>query len=190
MDGQGYDVTMRMWLPSSMYHIVLTSEPIPVGQHRVLSGQKVFINDPALLGLPGFSKSKDKERKLAVQLNVRIGDSDVALDILASTALFGADPGSERSPGTFRVGAPALHVVPASPENLNGCAPHTPQPTLEGAVLVVNRGKFFNPVGVAGVLSMSSRNLHFHGKTWKSQGSRFRGGHSDLGQREPNKSEY
>ncbi|CAE7111477.1 unnamed protein product [Rhizoctonia solani] len=121
MDGQGYDVTM-------------------LGHHRVLSGQKVFINDPALLQLPGFSKSQDKERALAVQLKLRVGDSDEETSLLATTALFGADPGSERSPGTFRIDAPALHVVPSNPENLYGCDDHEAQTILQGAVLIVNRG--------------------------------------------------
>ncbi|KAH7344593.1 alpha-mannosidase [Rhizoctonia solani] len=121
MDGQGYDVTM-------------------LGHHRVLSGQKVFINDPALLELPGFSKSQQKERKLAVELKLRVGDADEEISLLATTALFGADPSSERSPGTFRIDAPALHVVPSNPENLNGCDDHEAQSILQGAILVVNRG--------------------------------------------------
>ncbi|CAE6522002.1 unnamed protein product [Rhizoctonia solani] len=121
MDGQGYDVTM-------------------LGHHRVLSGQKVFVNDPALLELPGFSKSKEKQRKLAVQLKLNVGDSDEGISLFATTALFGADPSSERSPGMFRIDAPALHVVPPNPENLDGCADHEVQPILRGAVLVVKRG--------------------------------------------------
>ncbi|CAE6381543.1 unnamed protein product [Rhizoctonia solani] len=121
MDGQGYDVTM-------------------LGHHRVLSGQKVFINDPALLELPGFSKSQETERKLAVQLKLRVGDSDEETSLLATTALFGADPSSERSPGAFRIDAPALHVVPSNPENLNGCHDHEIQTILQGAILVANRG--------------------------------------------------
>ncbi|KAL5640918.1 hypothetical protein ACGC1H_001409 [Rhizoctonia solani] len=121
MDGQGYDVTM-------------------LGHHRVLSGQKVFINDPALLELPGFSKSQETERKLVVQLKLRVGDSDEETSLLATTALFGADPSSERSPGTFRIDAPALHVVPSNPENLNGCHDHEVQTILKGAIIVANRG--------------------------------------------------
>ncbi|CAE6449780.1 unnamed protein product [Rhizoctonia solani] len=121
MDGQGYDVTM-------------------LGHHRVLSGQKVFINDPALLELPGFSKSQQKERKLAVELKLRVGDADEEISLLATTALFGADPSSERSLGTFRIDAPALHVVPSNPQNLNGCDDHEAQSIFQGAVLVVNRG--------------------------------------------------
>ncbi|CAE6542789.1 unnamed protein product [Rhizoctonia solani] len=121
MDGQGYDVTM-------------------LGHHRVLSGQKVFINDPALLELPGFSKPQQTERKLAVQLKLRVGDSGEETSLFATTALFGADPSSERSPGTFRIDAPALHIVPSNPENLNGCDDHEAQSIFQGAVLVVNRG--------------------------------------------------
>ncbi|KAJ1311042.1 hypothetical protein OPQ81_009547 [Rhizoctonia solani] len=144
MDGQGYDVTM-------------------LGHHRVLSGQKVFINDPALLELPGFSKSQEKARKLAVQLKLKVGDSDEGISLLASTALFGADPSSERSPGTFRIDAPALHVVPSDPQNLNGCIDHEEQPILKGAVLVVNRGTCTfmeklakaKKVGAAGVIVIS-----------------------------------
>lgn len=112
-----------------------------MGHHRVLSGQKVFINDPALLELPGFSKSAGKERKPAVQLRLKTGDSGEALEIFATTALFGSDPSSEHSPGTFKVGTPPLHVIPAGPENLDGCAPHEPLSALIGAVLVVNRGE-------------------------------------------------
>ncbi|KAF8707761.1 Glycosyl hydrolase family 47, partial [Rhizoctonia solani] len=144
MDGQGYDVTM-------------------LGHHRVLSGQKVFINDPALLELPGFSKLQEKERKLAVQLKLRVGDSDGEISLFATTALFGADPSSENSPGTFRVDAPPLHVVPSNPENLNGCSDHEALPILNGAVLVVNRGtcSFLEKltkakkVGAAGVIVVS-----------------------------------
>ncbi|GAB1518785.1 hypothetical protein RhiTH_001850 [Rhizoctonia solani] len=144
MDGQGYDVTM-------------------LGHHRVLSGQKVFINDPALLELPGFSKLQEKERKLAVQLKLRVGDSDEEISLFATTALFGADPSSENSPGTFRVDAPPLHVVPSNPENLNGCSDHEALPILNGAVLVVNRGtcSFLEKltkakkVGAAGVIVVS-----------------------------------
>ncbi|KEP55137.1 ER degradation-enhancing alpha-mannosidase-like protein [Rhizoctonia solani 123E] len=144
MDGQGYDVTM-------------------LGHHRVLSGQKVFINDPALLELPGFSKSQETERKLTVQLKLRVGDSDEETSLLATTALFGADPSSERSPGAFRIDAPALHVVPSNPENLNGCHDHEVQTILQGAILVANRGTctFMDKlarakkVGAAGVIVIS-----------------------------------
>jgi hypothetical protein len=108
-----------------------------------LSGQKVFINDPALLELPGFSKSKEKERKLAVQLKLKVGDLGEEITLFATTALFGADPSSESSQGTFRIDAPPLHVVPPNPENLNGCGDHEALAILEGAVLVVNRGKSF-----------------------------------------------
>ncbi|KAG8762914.1 alpha mannosidase-like protein [Ceratobasidium sp. 423] len=69
-----------------------------------------------------------------------IGDSDEGISLFATTALFGADPSSERSPGTFRIDAPALHVVPSTPENLDGCGDHEAQPILKGAVLVVKRG--------------------------------------------------
>ncbi|CEL58109.1 alpha mannosidase-like protein [Rhizoctonia solani AG-1 IB] len=144
MDGQGYDVTM-------------------LGHHRILSGQKVFINDPALLELPGFSKSKEKERKLAVQLKLKVGDSGEEITLFATTALFGADPSSESSQGTFRIDVPPLHVVPPNPENLNGCGDHEALAILEGAVLVVNRGvcSFLDKlskakkVGAAGVIVIS-----------------------------------
>ncbi|KAB5594202.1 Alpha mannosidase-like protein [Ceratobasidium theobromae] len=121
MDGQGYDVTM-------------------LGQHRVLSGQKVFINDPALHELPGFSKPENKEGLPSVQLRLRVGASGEPINIPATTALFGADVSRAESLGTFKLGASPLYVVPTSYENIDGCAPHTPQPMFKGTVLVVNRG--------------------------------------------------
>lgn len=119
---------------------------ILVGQHRVLSGQKVFINDPALHELPGFSKPENKEGLPSVQLRLRVGASGEPINIPATTALFGADVSRAESLGTFKLGASPLYVVPTSYENIDGCAPHTPQPMFKGTVLVVNRGEAFRPL--------------------------------------------
>ncbi|KAG8747282.1 alpha mannosidase-like protein, partial [Ceratobasidium sp. 428] len=148
MDGQGYDVTM-------------------LGHHRVLSGQRVFISDPALLEIPGFAKSDKKQsRKLAVQLHLTNPVTSEELDLFATTALFGANPDDDSGPAAFRVGFTSLHVVTSSTENLDGCGSHAGRQEVLGAVLVVNRGSctFMEKLqrakeaGAAGVIVVSDNN--------------------------------
>ncbi|KAG9128167.1 alpha mannosidase-like protein [Ceratobasidium sp. 392] len=145
MDGQGYDVTM-------------------LGHHRVLSGQRVFISDPALLEIPGFAKSDKKQpRKLAVQLHLKNPATSEELYLFATTALFGADPEEDSGPAAFRVGFTSLPVVATSTENLDGCSSHAGRQEVPGAVLVVNRGSCTfmeklqraKEVGAAGVIVVS-----------------------------------
>ncbi|KAG8727947.1 alpha mannosidase-like protein, partial [Ceratobasidium sp. 428] len=148
MDGQGYDVTM-------------------LGHHRVLSGQRVFISDPALLEIPGFAKSDKKQsRKLAVQLHLTNPATSEELDLFATTALFGADPEDDSGPAAFRVGFTSLRVVTSSTENLDGCSSHAERQEMIGTVLVVNRGSctFMEKLqrakeaGAAGVIVVSDNN--------------------------------
>jgi hypothetical protein len=118
---------------------------VAVGHHRVLSGQRVFINDPALLEIPGFAKSakeKLQSRRLAVQLSLKNPATSEELSIIATTALFGSDPENENSPAAFRVGSTPLRIMATSTENSDGCASHAAHHELPGAVLVVNRGEF------------------------------------------------
>ncbi|QRW05174.1 glycoside hydrolase family 47 protein [Ceratobasidium sp. AG-Ba] len=121
IDGQGYDVTM-------------------LGHHRVLSGQKVFISDPALLGIPGFKSGKQLSRKLAIQLRVRNPATEQQEDLLATTAMFGADPEDVKGTAAFRVGFTSLPITTADPHNVDGCSSHIGRQGTPGAVLVVDRG--------------------------------------------------
>ncbi|KAG9092639.1 alpha mannosidase-like protein [Ceratobasidium sp. UAMH 11750] len=121
MDGQGYDVTM-------------------LGHHKVLSGQRVYISDPALLEIPGFAKSDKPLRKLAVQLQLKNPATSQVLDLFATTSLFGADPEADSGPAAFRVGFTSLRVVATNIDNPDGCNSHAGREEVLGAILVVNRG--------------------------------------------------
>lgn len=108
-----------------------------------MSGQRVFISDPALLEIPGFKSEKQLSRKLAVQLQLKNLATDEQETLFAMTSLFGADPEDENGTAAFRVGFGSLPVVTASADNVDGCGSHVGREGAPGAVLVVDRGEYY-----------------------------------------------
>lgn len=191
LDGKGYDITKRMFVPIVKFQGPLAHIYNPVGPHAVRTGQTVFIDDPNLVLVPMDDKDPAKRPDKAfprypdVQLRfyidvldpmfAQIGAIKSPYDALitAYTSSFGADltATSPLSTQLIRFGHRQGVRIVLDTTNHNGCAPYG-RTLDDDAVLVLRGGCTFlekltraKSAGASGVVVISDEELAINPST-------------------------